>query len=201
MGPQSEPDERAPVEEHADIGLIAACQQGEARAFRQVFDLYRDRVYGLCRHMAGNEHDAEDLAQESFALAFKGIGAFRADASFGTWLYRIVANCCIAQQRKHKPRFQSIDATDGDRSQNLVPLRAGADPEEQLLRKELVKRAEAAVASLPESQRLIFVLGTQMGMRYRQIGEIVGCSEDAVKVRIHRARKHVRDTLAPYLET
>ena len=68
------------------------------------------------------------------------------------------------------------------------------------MRKELVQRAEEAVATLPEQQRLIFVLGTQMGMRYREIGAIVGCSEDAVKVRIHRARKRVRDALKPYLE-
>jgi len=82
----------------------------------------------------------------------------------------------------------------------VLPLAPGGNPEEQLVRKELVKRVEAAVADLPESQRLIFVMGTQLGMRYREIGEIANCSEDAVKVRIHRARKRVRDAIKPYME-
>lgn len=191
------------MEEHADIGLIAACQQGDARAFRRVFDLYRDRVYGLCRHMAGNEHDAEDWAQESFVQAFKGIGSFRAEASFGTWIYRIAANCCLAHRRRQRPRFQPLDEVveAGGAMPLQRPPAAGGDPEKQLLRKELLKRAEAAVVQLPENQRLVFVLATQMGLRYREIGEIVGASEDAVKVRVHRARKRVRDALKPYLES
>ena len=84
---------------------------------------------------------------------------------------------------------------------NVVPLARGPNPEEQLVRKELVKRAEEAVAGLPENQRLLFVLATQMGMKYREIGQVVELSEDAVKVRIHRARKRVRDALKPYLES
>ena len=185
------------MENQADVGLIAACQQGDSRAFRQVFELYRDRVYGLCRHMAGNDADAEDLTQESFVWAFENIGSFRAEAAFGTWLYRIAANRCLAELRKQRPRFQPMEAAE----KNVVPLSGGANPEELLVRKELVERVEAAVASLPETQRLIFVLGTQMGLRYREIGEIAECSEDAVKMRIHRARKQVRDALKPYLES
>jgi len=118
------------VENQADVGLIAACQQGDPRSFQRLFEIYRDRVYALCRHMAGNDEDAEDLTQESFVWAFKNIGSFR---------------------------------------------------------------AEEAVATLPEQQRLIFVLGMQMGMRYRETGAIVGCSEDAIKIRIHRARKRWRN--------
>ena len=185
------------MENQADIGLIAACQQGDARAFRRVFEIYRDRVFALCCHMSGNEVDAEDLAQESFIQAFKSIGSFRAESAFGTWLYRIASNRCLAETRKRRPVFASMEAM---AEKNLVPLARGKNPEEQLIQKELTERAEEAVAGLPENQRLIFVLGTQMGMRYREIGEILECSEDAVKVRIHRARKRVRDVLKPYLE-
>jgi len=84
---------------------------------------------------------------------------------------------------------------------NVIPMAREKNPEEQLIHKELAERVEEAIAGLPEKQRLIFVLGTQMGMRYREIGEILECSEDAVKVRIHRARKRVRDALKPFLET
>ncbi len=180
----------------ADIALIAACQQGDHRAFREVFEIYRDRVYSLCRNMSGSDEDAEDLTQDIFIAAFKGMGSFRAESSFGTWIYRIAANRCAAELRRTKPRFQSLD--DAER-QNVLPLSNRGNQEEQLVRKELLQRVEAAVEALPESQRLIFVLGTQMGMRYREIGEIAGCSEDAVKVRIHRARKRVRDAMKVYL--
>ena len=187
------------VEEQADIGLIADCQQGDSRAFRRVFEIYRDRVYALCRNMAGNDQDAEDLTQESFVWAFKNIGSFRAEAAFGTWLYRIASNRCLGELRKRKPRFQSVEAME---EQGVVALAVtGPNPEEQVVRKEAVRRVEAAVAELPESQRIVFVLGTQMGMRYREIGDIVGCSEDAVKVRIHRARKRVRDAIKPFIDT
>ncbi len=185
------------MENQADVGLIAACQQGDPRSFQRLFEIYRDRVYALCRHMAGNDEDAEDLTQESFVQAFKNIGSFRAEASFGTWLYRIASNRCLAELRKQRPQFQSVELVEKDR---VMQLRGEANPEDLLVRKELIQRAEEAVATLPEQQRLIFVLGTQMGMRYREIGAIVGCSEDAIKVRIHRARKRVRDALKLYLE-
>lgn len=186
------------MEAQADIVLIAACQQGDHRAFRQVFEIYRDRVFSLCRSMSGSDEDAEDLTQDAFVAAFKGVGGFRGESSFGTWLYRIAANRCSAELRRRKPRFQEVEEAE---RQNVLPLSTRGNQEDQLVRKELVKRVQAAVADLPESQRLIFVLGTQMGMRYREIGEIVGCSEDAVKVRIHRARKRVRDALKPYMES
>jgi len=185
------------LENQADIRLIPACQQGDPQAFRQVFEIYRDRVYGLCRHMSGNDGDAEDLTQEAFIWAFRNIHSFRAEAAFGTWLYRIAANRCLSELRKKRPGFQSVEEME---QKNVVPLSSEPSPEEQLMRKETVGRVEAAVASLPENQRLVFVLGTQMGMRYREIGEIAGCSEDAVKVRIHRARRRVRDAMKPYLE-
>jgi len=183
------------VDQQADVGLIAACQQRDARALRKVFDLYRDRIFALCRHMSGNSEDAEDLAQEVFASAFRSIGAYRADAAFGTWLYRIAANRCAAELRKRTPKFRKFDAVSESGGAASPP-----SPEDLVVRKELTDRVELALAGLPESQRLLFVLGTLEGMRYKEIGEIVGCSEDAAKQRIHRARKQVRDALRPYLE-
>ena len=184
------------MEHQADVVLIASCQQGDSRAFRKVFDIYRDRIHALCRHMSGNAEDAEDLTQEVFASAFRNVGTYRADAAFGTWLYRIAANRCTAELRKRTPTFRSLDAVnESDRAA------AAPNPEDLLVRKELADRVELALAALPESQRLMFVLGTLEGMRYSEIAGIVGCSEDAVKQRIHRARKQVRDALRPYLET
>ena len=185
------------MDDQAEVTLIAACQQGDPRAFREVFEIYKDRIYALCRYMSGDPDDAEDLSQEVFISAFRNIGAFRAEASFGTWLYRIAANRCTAELRKRTPAFQSLEAMD---EMDAAPPTPAPNPEDLVIRKELSDQVEAAVAALPENLRLLFVLGTLEGLRYREIGEIVGCSEDAVKMRIHRARKRIRDALKPYME-
>jgi|TARA_B100000959_G_scaffold211659_1_gene222477 RNA polymerase sigma-70 factor (ECF subfamily) len=149
--------------------------------------------------MSGNREDAEDLTQESFVQAFRHVGSFRAESAFGTWLYRIAANRCMSEARKRRPVFRDVDEVETAPKAVLLQNK-GDNPEQQLMRKEMMLRVEAAIAELPESQRLLFVLATQMGMKYKDIGQIVDCSEDAVKVRIHRARKRVRDSLANYLD-
>jgi RNA polymerase sigma-70 factor (ECF subfamily) len=181
----------------ADVALIAACQQGDTRAIREIFDMYKDRVYALCRHMAGNAEDAEDLAQEVFVSAFQHLNSFRAESAFGTWLYRIVTNHCLNRLRKRRPEMQSFDAMD---EIDIAPSAPGPSPEDMVVRKELNHRMELAVAALPENLRAVFVLGTLEGMRYKEISEICECSEEAVKMRIHRARKQVRDKLKNYLD-
>ena len=186
------------LDTQADIALIAAGQQGDPRAFREVFELYKDRVFALCRHMAGNAEDAEDLTQEVFVSAFRHIAGFRAEAAFGTWLYRIASNQCLNRLRKRRPEVHSFEAMV---EMDAAPPAPGPSPEEMVVRKELNRRIEDAVADLPENLRLVFVLGTLEGMRYKQIAEIVGCSEEAVKMRVHRARKRVRDRMKSYLET
>jgi RNA polymerase sigma-70 factor (ECF subfamily) len=118
------------LEQQADIGLIAACQQGDHRAFRSVYEIYRDRVFALCRHMSGNREDTEDLTQESFVQAFRHVGSFRAEAAFGTWLYRIAANRCMAEARKRRPVFRDVDEV--ETAPNAVLLSKGDNPEQQL---------------------------------------------------------------------
>jgi RNA polymerase sigma-70 factor (ECF subfamily) len=184
------------LEEQADIALIAACQQGDAKAFQQVFDLYKDRVYSLCRHMSGNAEDAEDLTQDVFIRAFKSIGSFRAESSFGTWIHRIAVNRCSTELRKHRPAFDSFESM--EEKGGSLPSRIPS-PEDQLVRKEIGDRVKAAIADLPENLRLLFILSTVEGLRYREVADIAGCSVDAAKMRIHRARKRVRETLSPYL--
>jgi hypothetical protein len=79
------PDRRGyHLEQQADVSLIAACQQGDPRAYRHVYELYKDRIYGLCRSMSGNDEDAADLTQDVFISAFKAIQSFRMEAAFGT---------------------------------------------------------------------------------------------------------------------
>jgi len=184
------------LDEHADIALIAACQQGDARAYKQVFDLYRDRIYSLCRHMSGSSEDAEDLTQEVFVQAFRNIASFRAESTFGTWIYRIAVNRCSTELRKRRPAFDSFESM--VEKGGALPSRT-PNPEAQLIRKEMSERVQAAIADLSESLRLLFILSTVEGLRYQEVASIAGCSIDAAKMRVHRARKRVRDALRPYL--
>ena len=185
------------MDTQADVALIAACQQGDSRAFQTVFNLYKDRIYALCHHMSGNADDAEDLSQEVFIAAFHNIAGFRAEAAFGTWLYRIATNRCLNRLRKRRPEVHSFETMS---EIDAAPPSPDASPEDLVVRKELNRRMEAAVAALPENLRMVFVLGTLEGMRYRDIAEICDCTVDAVKMRVHRARKQVRDRLKHYLD-
>ena len=106
------------MEMHVELTLIAACQQGDPDAFRQIYDLHRDRIFALCRHMSGNLEDAADLTQEAFVDAFKGIQRFRAESSFGTWLYRIAVNRCLKAARRGRPESRSFD----DEDETIVPI-------------------------------------------------------------------------------
>lgn|GEM_PF-6889925 len=105
-------------------------------------------------------------------------------------------NRCSKALRKFRPdqrSYEEMEAID------LAPSSRAPGPEAQLLRKENSERVEDAIARLSESLRTIFVLGTVEGMKYRQSSEILDCKEDAVKLRMQRVRKHVRDTLKPYI--
>jgi RNA polymerase sigma-70 factor (ECF subfamily) len=182
----------------ADIATIAASQQGDARACREIYEIYKDRVFALCRRMSPSEADAEDLAQEVFISAFRSIGAFRMESALGTWIYRIALNRCHRARSRFGPAEASFDAM---AEMGAAPASRAPGPDDRLLRKELRERTDAAIAGLPDALRAIFVLGTVEGMAYAEIAKIVACSEDAVKMRMHRARKRVKDALTPYLRT
>src|SRR6266849_606930 len=82
-----------------DAQTLEACRQGDRRAFRLVFDAYRDRVYSLALHFSGNESSAKDITQQVFLTLFTHITQFRGQAQFATWLYRVVINACIDEHR------------------------------------------------------------------------------------------------------
>ena len=144
---------------------------------------------------ACQQGDAADLTQEAFVDAFTRIQRFRAESSFGTRLYRIAVNRCLKAARRNRPESTSLD----DDESPVVAIDRGPTPEEQLVRKETHRRTQSATDNLPESLRVVFVLGTVEGLRYRQIADVLECTEDTVKMRMHRARKRVRDALSSYL--
>ena len=174
------------LEEQADIALIAACQQGDARAFQKVFDLYKDRVYSLCRHMSGNAEDAEDLTQDVFVRAWQKLGSFRGDSQFSTWLHRLAVNV-ILQDRRTRGRRQAKEHVVEDLERYAI----AATPATPGTKVDL----ERAIAGLPAGAREVLVLRDVQGFKYREIAELTGVTLGTVKAQIHRARALVQEAL------
>src|SRR5438552_2023389 len=131
--------------------LIREAQRGNRAAFEELVRHYDQAVLRLALHLTGSEHDAQDVYQDAFLKAYKSIGNFRFECSFYTWIYRIVTNLCLDQLRKKQVRKEDAPvATDASGEQfdvlDRVPDgRAGANPERDLMRRELGSRINSAL--------------------------------------------------------
>jgi len=165
--------------------LLAACRRGDRRAFEELVELTHRRVYSLAFRLTGDRTEAEDVAQEAYLRMFRGLAGFREEARFETWMHRIVTNCAISMG-KRRGRFGDVLASEPED----VPVPDTTAP--TFAERDLLSRA---LAELPEGQRVVLVLKDVYGLSCREIGEEVGIEEGAVKVRLHRARKRLRELL------
>lgn len=170
--------------------LLDACRRGDPAAFEEVVRRTYRQVYTQALRLVGDRQDAEDVAQDAFVRAFRGLSSFRGDSQFETWLYRIVANAAMSHLRRRR-RFGELllEEADEDRTLELPAPARVAD--------EAVERDALAQAldALPLSLRSVVVLKDVYGFSCQEIGELVGTTEGAVKVRLHRARRRLKDLL------
>ena len=166
-------------------------------------DSDRRFVCAIARRIVGDQ-DAGDVAQETLLLAHRNRDRFRGDASYRTWLYRIATNEALMQLRRNHTAFAALEALDAqiqpaDLPQNLHawPL----DPARVALNQELHDQLEHALARLPASLRVVFVLREIEGLSTDETAAALGLGESAVKVRLYRARLRLRELLASYLAT
>jgi RNA polymerase sigma-70 factor (ECF subfamily) len=188
------------------LGLIAT---DKARAFDLMVDRFGPMLYRYARRMCGNGPDAEDSLQEAFLIAQEKIGQFRGEGRLRNWLYRIVGNSCLQRYRRQKGR-QATELRLDDVVTGQEPSYENAaegpqskwqyDPAEQMLSAELTARLEEAVAKVPTTNRSVLILRDLEGLSTRETAEALSISEEAVKVRLHRARAYVRNLLARYYE-
>lgn len=163
-----------------ELDLVRRCQRGEADAFDSLYDKYGDSVWRLCRRMAGNPVDADDLAQEAWVTVWRQIAGFRCESSFHTWLYRVTSNVCLQWLRKMKNK-QTIAI---DEALLVAPTML----ESEVTDKAELGRLVAALSQLPETLRLPLVLRVDEDLSYTEIAQILDCTHAAVKMRISRAR-------------
>jgi RNA polymerase sigma-70 factor (ECF subfamily) len=173
--------------------LVSAAKAGDSRAFEELVRATYTDVYGLAYRLTGNEEDARDVVQEAYLRAYKGLHRFRGDAQFSTWLYRITANCAntsMGKGRKHRHEELDDDVNVADTSPEHDPEAAG---DAELLR----GRLNDALEELPPRLRAVVVLRDVYDLPHQAIAEELGISEAAAKVRLHRARRRLRERLFP----
>src|SRR3989440_11236087 len=185
-----------------DTLLIREAQRGNRAAFEELVRHYDQAVLRLALHLTGNEPEAQDVYQDAFLKAYKNIGSFRFECSFYTWIYRIVTNLCLDHLRKKQVRKEDAPvATDAEGEQydvlERVPDgRAAANPERDLMRRELGTRITSALDRLTPRERMVFELKHYHGLKLRTVGEILHTTEETAKNTLFRATQKLRGALA-----
>lgn len=187
--------------ELADRAFVAKARSGDAEAFRVLVERHARALFRLAFRMTGNETDAEDVVQESFLRAYRQLASFDERASFGTWLYRIAANCSLdlvrarQRRREHAPREE--DARDP-----LADLASYEPAPDRLAASGQVRdRLALAMNQLTPVERTAFVLRHFEGLSIEEIGRALGCQTGAAKHSIFRAVHKLRRALEPWLST
>ena len=187
------------MDELPEERLVEAARRGGREAFAELVRRHERRVYGVALRMSGDPSDADDLAQEVFLTAWKAVGSFRGGSSFYTWLYRIAVNTSLTflkrrnRERGRAPFDENLPVGGPDRG-----LPAG--PEGGAALNELTARIAQAVAVLPARFRATFALVVDQGLSHADAARVLGCTENTVSWRMHKARKLLQARLKPFLE-
>ena len=185
-----------------DTLLVREAQRGNRAAFEELVRHYDQAVFRLAMHLTGSEHEAQDIYQDAFLKAYKSVGNFRFECSFYTWIYRIVTNLCLDHLRKKQVRKEdapvAVDAQGEayDVLSQVPDARSGANPERDLMRRELGTRIHHALQKLTPRERMVFELKHYQGLKLRTVGEILNTTEETAKNTLFRATQKLRGSLA-----
>ncbi len=184
-----------------DRDTIDKVTNGDYDAFETLVNKYEGRIYRHLRKLVGDNQQAEDLLQETFLNAYKGLAGFSGTSAFSTWLFRIATNNALMFLRKNRPEI--VEYIDGIASAGDVEIVPGSPefvstPLEILLSLEGRKKIEEAIDDLPALYRSVLVLRDVEGFSIKEVSVIMETSVAAIKSRLHRARNAVRATLGSY---
>lgn len=196
---EHEGDDKKPID---DISLVRAFREGDRNAFSRLVNLYSARLFNTILRIVKNEQEAEDLTQETFLTAYRAIASFREKSSFYTWIYRIGVNKTLNYLKNKK---RSLTILDGSFQGEQGPVYReiaddSQDPQKRLDTGETGKILEIALATLSENNRVVFVLREIDGFTYTEISKMLNIKEQAVRTRIHRARRELQHILKNLLK-
>jgi RNA polymerase sigma-70 factor (ECF subfamily) len=176
--------------------VLARARQGDSDAFRVLVERHSRNAFRLAHRLTGNEQDAEDVVQESFIRAYRQLGRFESRANFGTWLYRIVANCSVDLIRVRQSRRDQSRAESLDEAVNM-PSNAAPGPERLARSAEIERHVASALSRLSPLERAAFTLRHYEGRSIDEIGRMLGLGTSATKHSVFRAVRKLRAALEP----
>ena len=168
--------------------------EGDAEAFNELVQRHHARIYGLAYRMLGNSDDASDATQEAFLEAYKSIQSFQFQSKFLTWLYRVGINVCQQYKRKSDSRGRTLISYTKD-LQEREGQYANDCPDRLLLKTERDQLVQHAINQLPSKQRMVIALFYMQQMKYREIAELLDCSEGTVASRLNTAVRNLKSKL------
>lgn len=173
--------------------LVRAAAGGDTEAFERLVRTYENKIYHLALRMCSSADEAEDIAQEAFLAAWRGLPSFRGEAGFATWLYRLTSNAAIDYLRRQKK--QRGDMSLDDEELGLDAVDSGPSPQETAEGSELRSAVAAGLNQLSEGHRQVLVLREIQGLSYEEIASVLELDIGTVKSRISRARSSLRKIL------
>lgn len=189
---------RLDLERDSDNALVRRAREGDYSAFEQLFDRHRQLVYRFAYQMVPRRDDAEDIVQEAFVRAYQNLHRYRDEAKFTTWLLRIVSNLCTDQARMSQRRT-ALEQQEAADSLGWMTRGVTEDPVENLDGERRVLALRKALNALPPHHRTVIVLRDIEEREYSDIAQILGCTVGGAKLRVLRARRALRDRVAPLL--
>mgnify|MGYP006299384761 CR=1 FL=1 len=180
-----------------DDDLVDAARAGSAKAFAELVERHGGRVRSTLLRLTSDPDRADDLAQDTFLRAYRGLAGFRGEARFGTWILQIAVHAARdgLRQKQRRDNVVSLDELRERRQDVGDPVATGAwsDPTDAVGDHELAARLAAALETLPPSYREVFVLHHQRDLSYEEIARMTGDSVGSLKVRAHRARQLLKE--------
>ncbi len=177
--------------------LARLARKGDQRAFAEIVDLYKDKLYHLAYRMTSNRQEAEDVVQETFLRVYKNLDRYDENQKFSTWIYRIATNLCIDRLRKRRAVY-SLDAEstehDGLDGYSMMPSDERT-PETELILTETQKLIRDAIQTLPVKYKSIMILRYLQDLSLQEISEVLDMPVTTVKTRVHRGREFLRKKL------
>jgi RNA polymerase sigma-70 factor (ECF subfamily) len=185
-----------------DADLVKAAQGGDKRGFDELVRRYQDKVYRLCFKILRHEDDASEALQDAFLSAFRGLKNFKAESTFSTWLYRIATNASLMKYRKRRDGHNSLEQSQSanEDSETMQIPDWSQQPVKDLVDSETREVMSEGIQRLPEELRTVFVLRDVQLLSNAEVAEVLELSVAAVKSRLHRARRQLRDWLDRYFK-
>ena len=195
---ENHPSTDTPYDQDPDVILYMDFQKGNTASFETLMHKYYGRIFNFLGRMTGNRDTAEDLTQEVFVRVYKAVSSYQPQSKFQTWIYTIAKNLALNELRRSKRSVVSLDAPvdggDGEMVRQVADPRSPS-PASGLLIEEKQRIIREAVESLPENQRVVVLLRRYDNLSYAEIANAMGCTVEAVKSLLSRARVNLKERL------